>query len=95
MVVIVVVKLSEHPKVPKIEQRLSGACAAQGVLLAAEACGFAGIWRTGAAAFDRAVMNGLGMAESEEIIGFLYLGTREGNPKPLPQLDAADFVSSW
>ena len=95
MMVVVVVNLSEHPKVPEMEQRFSGACAAQAILLAAEACGFAGIWRTGAAAFDRAVMNGLGLAGSEEIIGFLYLGSRDGNPKSIPQLDAADFVSSW
>jgi nitroreductase len=95
MIVVVVVHLSEHPKVPEMEQRLSGACAAQAILLATEASGFAGIWRTGAAAFDRAVMNGLGLVDSEEIIGFLYLGTRDGNPKPIPQLDTTDFISSW
>ena len=95
MVVVVVVKLSDHPKVPEVEQRLSAACAAQSILLATEASGFAGIWRTGAGAFDREVMTGLGLAENEEIIGFLYLGSRDGTPKNLPQLDTADFVSSW
>lgn len=95
LLVVPVVSLSPHPKVPAVEQRLSAGCAAHAVLLAAEACGYAGIWRTGDAAFDRAVMSGLGLADSEEIIGFLYLGTREGNAKPLPQLDTADFVSNW
>ena len=47
LLVVVVIKLSEHPKVPAVEQRLSGACAAQAILLAAESSGFAGIWRTG------------------------------------------------
>ena len=28
-------------------------------------------------------------------IGFLYLGTRDGKAKPVPQLDPAAFVSSW
>ena len=93
--VVVVARLSEHPKVPAIEQRLSAGCAAQAILLAAEASGFAGVWRTGAAAFDRAVMNGLGLANNEEIVGFLYLGSRNGSPKVLPQLDPADFVSAW
>lgn len=95
LVIVVVIKLTAHPKVPEVEQRLSGACAAQAILLATEASGFAGIWRTGAGAFDRAVMTGLGLADSEEIIGFLYLGSRDGSPKPIPQLDTADFVSSW
>lgn len=93
--VVVVARLSEHPKVPVIEQRLSAGCAAQAILLAAEASGFAGVWRTGAAAFDRAVMDGLGLADNEEIVGFLYLGSRSGAPKPLPQLEPVDFVSAW
>lgn len=95
LLVVPVVTLSEHPKVPHIEQRMSAACAAHGILLAAEACGYAGIWRTGDAAFDRAVMTGLGLGAHEDITGFLYLGTRDGQPKSIPQLDTADFVSSW
>jgi nitroreductase len=95
LLVVVVVNVTEHPKVPASEQRLSGACAAQAILLATEACGYAGIWRTGAAAFDRAVMDGLGLSQSEEIIGYLYLGSRDGAAKSVPQLDTADFVSSW
>jgi len=93
--VVVVARVSEHPKVPAVEQRLSAGCAAQAILLAAEASGFAGIWRTGAAAFDRAVMDGLGLTDSEEIVGFLYLGSRNGSLKTLPQLEPADFVSVW
>ena len=78
-----------------VEQRHSAACAAHAMLLAAEACGYAGIWRTGDAAFDRAVMNALGLATNEEIVGFIYLGTREGPAKNLPALDTADFLSCW
>ena len=95
LLVVAVVKLSEHPKVPHIEQRLSAGCAAHGILLATHALGYAGIWRTGDAAFDRAVMDGLGLSADEEIVGFLYLGTRENKPKPIPELATADFVSAW
>jgi len=95
LLVVVVVKIAEHPKVPAIEQRLSAGCAAQAILLATEACGFAGIWRTGDAAFDRVVMEALGLADDEEITGFLYLGSRDGAAKPTPQLDTANFVSNW
>ena len=89
------VKLSAHPKVPPLEQRLSAGCAAHGVLLAAEALGYAGIWRTGDAAFDRNVMDGLGLGQDEEIIGFLYLGSRDGAAKSLPELHSAEFVTTW
>lgn len=95
LLIVVVVRLTEHPKVPPIEQRLSAGCAAHAMLLAAEACGYAGIWRTGAAAYDRDLMAQLGLAENEEITGFVYLGTRAGPAKNLPRLDTADFVSSW
>jgi nitroreductase len=95
LLVVVVVKVALHPKVPPIEQRFSGACAAQALLLAAEASGFAGIWRTGAAAYDRAVMSGLGLAEDEEIIAFLYIGSRNGSAKIIPALDTTHFVSTW
>lgn len=93
--VVVITRLSEHPKVPAVEQRQSAACAAHAILLATEACGYAGIWRTGDAAFDANIHRALGLAGHEEITGFLYLGTRESKAKPLPQLDAADFVRSW
>ena len=95
LIVVVVAKVCEHAKVPAVEQRLSAACAAHAILLAAEACGFAGMWRTGAAAYDRALMSGLGLAASEEIIGFLYIGSRDGAAKAIPPLDTADFVSAW
>ena len=53
------------------------------------------MWRTGAAAYDRALLSGLGLAASEESIGFLYIGTRDGAAKVVPPLDTADFVSVW
>lgn len=95
LIVVVVARLSEHPKVPLGEQRLSAGCAAQGILLAAEALGYSGMWRTGAAAQDPTVLAALGMSSNEEITGFIYLGTRDGAPKPIPILDAAEFVSAW
>tara|TARA_R110002049_G_scaffold7808_6_gene44097 strand:- start:2219 stop:2776 length:558 start_codon:yes stop_codon:yes gene_type:complete len=95
LLVVVIARVSPHPKVPAQEQRFSAACAAHAILLAVEASGFAAIWRTGAPAFDRNVMDGLGLAANEEVIGFLYIGSRVGPAKTIPQLDAADFVTAW
>lgn len=95
LMVVVVARLSDHPKVPHSEQRLSAGCAAQAILLACESLGFAGVWRTGDAAFDRNVMTRLGLSADEEITAFLYLGTRDGNAKNIPKLSQENFVSAW
>ena len=95
LVIVVVTRIQEHPKVPAQEQRYSAACAAHAILLATEALGYTGVWRTGEAAFDRTVMAELGLAQSEEIIGFIYLGSRDGAAKAVPELDPDDFVSDW
>lgn len=95
LLLVVICRLCEHPKVPAIEQRLSAGCAAHAALLAAEALGYAGIWRTGDVAFDRGFMDALDLAPNEEITGFLYLGTRDGAARPLPQLEPSDFAREW
>lgn len=95
LLVVVVARMSEHPRVPASEQRMSAACAAHAILLATEASGYAGIWRTGDAAFDLEVMRALGLAANEEVTGFLYLGSRDGRAKNLPAMDTANFVSNW
>lgn len=95
LLMVVVARLQTHPKVPPVEQRMSAACTAHALLLAAEALGYAGIWRTGAAAFDPAVHRALGLADNEEVVAFLYLGTREGAPKTLPNLAPEEFCREW
>ena len=95
LVVVVIATVQAHPKVPAMEQRLSAGCAAHSILLAAEAMGYAGMWRTGDVAFDRQFMTTLGLASNEEIIGFLYLGTRDGPAKTVPPLNPDHFLSDW
>ncbi|MEP4485183.1 MAG: nitroreductase family protein [Halioglobus sp.] len=95
LMVVVTVQLKEHPKVPHSEQRLSAGCAAYALLLAAEALGYAGIWRTGDNAFDPKVASGLGLELDQEIVGFIYLGTRTGKSKTLPTINPVEFISRW
>jgi len=95
LIIVVIARIEEHVKVPAREQRLSAACAAHAILLAAEALAYAGVWRTGEAAFDRNIMTELGLSDNEEITGFIYLGTRDGSAKTLPELDPDDFLSRW
>jgi len=95
LVVVVVGRYREHPKVPRHEQMLSAGCAAHAMLLAAEALGYAGIWRTGDYAEDPVVEKALGLEGDERIVGFLYFGSRAGGAKPLPERRLEDYVEYW
>ncbi len=84
MVITVVAKVKHHPKVPEFEQHLAAGCAAMAMQQAAFAQGLGAIWRTGALAFDRNVHQSLGLEETDQIVGFLYIGTPaiKANLKP-------------
>ncbi|GGJ91648.1 nitroreductase family protein [Pseudomonas matsuisoli] len=95
LIVVVIARVLKHPKVPALEQRLAAGCAAHGILQAAYAMGIGAIWRSGPLAYDPIVAEGLGLAEYEECLGFLYMGTPDKEPRTAPQLSIADFVSGW
>jgi nitroreductase len=95
LVVVVIARTQVHAKVPEQEQVLAAGCAAHGLLLAAHAQGVGAVWRTGEMAYDATVNAGLGLAEREQNIGFLYVGTPEREPRTAPQVVVEDFVSAW
>lgn len=95
LLVIVIACIQDHHKVPVIEQQLSAGVAAQNLLLTAFAQGVGGIWRTGDMAYSPQVMKGLGLAENEQLIGFIYLGSPPERIKKVHFLDPADFVQGW
>jgi nitroreductase len=95
IVIAVIARLQDHPKVPKVEQLLSAGCAAHGILLAAQALGFGAIWRTGDNCYDPFVKKGLGLADGEEIVGYVYLGSPVGVPKPVEPIRVEEFVTQW
>ncbi|MEG0859652.1 MAG: NAD(P)H nitroreductase [Pseudomonas sp.] len=95
LLVVVIARVQDHFKVPKSEQLLAAGCAAHGILLAAHAQGIGAVWRTGDLAYSAHVAKGLGLADKEEIIAFLYLGTPLNEPRTAPVLATADFVTAW
>lgn len=95
MIIVVIASHVEHPKVPAIEQDLSAGAAAQNMLNAAHAQGVGAMWRTGSMAYDWHVMEGLGLAGNEKIIGFLYLGSATGTLKTLRPEDPANYFREW
>ena len=92
MIVILVSSIKEHPKVPALEQMFSTAAAGQNILLALNALGFGGIWRTGKFALNKEIGSFLELDDNQEVLGYLYIGTPIGVNKKIPQLDPKDFV---
>ena len=95
LIVVALAKLSDHEKVPAIEQEYSAAAAVQAMSLAAYAQGLGSMWRTGGKAYDATVRQGLGVAANEKIVGFLYLGTPSGPLKGLVEQRSQDFMQKW
>src|ERR1700704_3984880 len=75
-----------HPKVPPWEQELSAGASAMNIVTAASALGYGACWLTGWFAFDRDVLDGLGLKADEKLAGFIHIGTPskviEDRPRP-------------
>lgn len=95
MMIIAIARHVPHPKVPEAEQDMSCAVAVGNLLLAAHAMGLGAVWRTGEMAAEPLVQDGLGLAENEKIIAFVYLGQPAGGRKPVPELKPADYLEVW
>lgn len=95
LLIVVAARVQESPKIPAIEQILAAGAAAQNILLALHARGYAGMWRTGPAAYDASVKRALGLRAEDAIVGFLYAGTPR---MPAPAIDRPtpeQFVNEW
>jgi nitroreductase len=68
-------------KVVEIENVCAAAAAAQNILLAAHALGLGAMWRTGPAAEDPEVKRFLGLDPDQHLIGFIYIGYPNLEPK--------------
>ena len=95
MIIILISTITDHPKVPEVEQIMSTAAAAQNILLALHALEFGGMWRTGALALNEKISNHLGLDKNQKVLGYLYVGTPEGSKKRIPELNPDDFVTKW
>jgi len=93
-IIAVVAKVQQHEKVPEIEQVLSAGAAAQMMMVAAHAQGLGAIWRSGSMMFSPLMLEGLGLAETDRIVGFLYLGQARVT-KTAPELDTSEFLHRW
>jgi nitroreductase len=88
LVIAVVSLTKQHPKVPAWEQELSSGASAMNIVTAATALGYGACWLTGWFAFDRDVLNGLGLKPDEKIAGFIHIGkaAKRNEERPRPAL---------
>jgi nitroreductase len=95
VVVAVISSLKSEKPIPEWEQRLSAGAVCQNMLLACAALGFGANWITEWYAYDDAVRTALGLAQSEQVAGFIYVGT---GVEPLAERDRPELdqiVSAW
>ena len=77
VIIVVGVDKPTESKVLEIENVCAAAAACQNILIAAQALGMAGHWRTGDAARQPEIKKFLGFSEDQQVIAFLYIGYPE------------------
>jgi nitroreductase len=95
LVIGVVSYTKPHPKIPPWEQELSAGASAMNIVTAATALGYGACWLTGWFAFDRDVLEGLGLKTDEKLAGFIHIGTPSKPNEDRPRPALADIVTRF
>jgi nitroreductase len=95
LVIAVVSRAAPHVKIPEWEQVLSAGAACMNLVIAANAMGFATQWITEWYAYDRTVLTGLGLGETEKIAGFVHIGRAPAPREDRARPDLAQIVTRF
>jgi nitroreductase len=95
LVVAVVSRAGPHVKIPEWEQVLSAGAAAMSLVMAAHALGFAANWITEWYAYDRRVLDALGLGPNERIAGFVHVGRPAKPPEDRPRPPLGEIVTRY
>jgi nitroreductase len=95
VVLAIVSTAGPHAKIPEWEQVLSSGAVCHNVMLAARGFGFGAVWLSEWTAYDRDALDALGLSGSEQLAGFIYIGTTSQAPVERPRPDALTRVSHW
>lgn len=95
IIVVIANRREQRPTVPVQEHLLSAGCIAYNLLLGAQALGFGAQWLTGWAAYDRGAAALLGLDDDECVIGFVHMGTVQGERMERKRPELEDVVSEW
>lgn len=97
LILVVGCKVQPDHKVPVIEQVASTAAAVSLMQTAADALGYASMWRTGKPAYQAAVKAAFGLDQQDHLVSFLYVGSvdTDARQKKRPALDRAAHVHTF
>jgi len=95
LVIAVVSRAAPHVKIPEWEQMLSAGAAAMNLVLAAYALGYGASWITEWYAYDRAVLDALGLRAHERIAGFVHIGRPPGPPQDRPRPPLSEIATRF
>ncbi len=95
MIICVVARIIQSPKIPEIEQLLCAGCAAQHIQLACSDQGFGSIWLTGENCYDQSVYQALGLKINERLVGFIYVGSLKAPPAKKLRSSARNITHPW
>jgi nitroreductase len=95
LVIAVVSKAADHPKIPVWEQQLSAGAVCMNLLSASAALGFGACWLTEWMAYDEAARAAIGLEASELIAGFIHIGQASETPADRPRPDLEQIASHW
>jgi len=95
VIITVIASPRPNPKVPEAEQLMTAGCVCFALLQAAQALGFGAQWLTAWMAFDPAVRAHLGLAEGEQIAGFIHIGTPKTAVPERERPDPAALLQDW
>ena len=95
LVIAVVSRAGPHVKIPEWEQVLSAGAAAMSLVLAAHALGYGANWITEWYAYDRRVLDALGLKDNEKVAGFIHIGTPKQAPEDRPRPALAEIATRF
>ena len=95
LVIAVVSRAAPHVKIPEWEQVLSAGAASMKLVTTAHALGYGANWITDWYAYDRAVLDALGLAPHERIAGFIHIGRPPGPPEDRPRPSLAEIATRF
>lgn len=95
LIAVVATITEDHPKVPPHEQWICVGAAIQNVLLASESFGYRAKIVSGARVTSKALRSAFALKESENLVGFIAIGSYIGEPKDRPRRPVSDVFSVW
>ncbi len=95
VVVAIVSSVTSPHKIPDWEQQLCAGAVCQNFLIGATAMGFGCQWISGWYAYDRQVLEAIGLEAHEKIAGYIYLGTAGAQLSDRPRPEGPSLTTRF